>query len=59
MPQLAGERLARGADHVGQILGLAQDPLRLLGDADAERREADDAAGALDQGDADQASPAP
>ena len=46
--------LPDGADHVGQILGLAQDPLRLLGDAHAERGEAHHPPGALDQGDADQ-----
>ena len=52
--QLAGQRLARGAHHVGQVLGLAQDPPRFLGDAQAERAEADDPAGALHQGHADQ-----
>ena len=52
-PQLAGERLAGGADDVGKLLRLAQDPLRLGGDLDAERGEADHPPGALDQGHAD------
>ena len=33
--ELAGQRLARGADHVGEVLRLAQDPPRFLGDAQA------------------------
>ena len=52
--QLAVQRLALGARHVGKFLGLAQDPYRLVGDLLAERRKADHAAGALDQSDAEQ-----
>jgi len=52
-PELARERLARGAHHVGQLLGLAQYPPRLGGDSKAQRREAHDPPGALDQGDSD------
>ena len=32
MPKLAVQRLALGARHVGQLLGLAQDAQRLFGD---------------------------
>ena len=48
------QRQALGARHVGQFLGLAQHAAGLFGDLAPKRREADDAAGALDEGDADQ-----
>ncbi len=40
--------------HLGQLLGFAEDLDRLVGDLLAQRREADNAAGTLDQGDAEQ-----
>ena len=52
--QLAVQRLALGAGQLGQLLGFAQDADRLVGDLLAERGEADDPAGPLDQGDAEQ-----
>jgi hypothetical protein len=52
--QLAGQRLALGSGEVGQLLALAQDAQRLVGNLLAERREADDPPRALDQGDAEQ-----
>ena len=53
-PQIPGERLAFGPRHVGQFLGFAKDLACFLGDFRSQGREADDAAGALDQGDAEQ-----
>ena len=53
-PELAGERLAGRAHHVRQILGLAQDPLRLFRHPDAERGEAHHAPRPLDEHHADQ-----
>ncbi len=44
MPKLAMKRLALGARHVGQLLRLAEDAQRLVGDLLAERGEADHAA---------------
>ena len=52
--QFAGQGEALGARHVGEFLGLAQHTAGLFGDAHAERSKADDAARALDEGDADQ-----
>ena len=53
--QLAGQRLALGAGHVGQLLGSRAGPARALSAIFcAERGEADDPPGALDQGDAEQ-----
>src|SRR5690606_40923026 len=53
-PELAGERLARGLDEIGQFLGLAQQAVGLGDDRVAERGEADHAAAALDQRHAEQ-----
>ena len=52
--QFASQRQAFGARHVRQFLGLAQHAASLFGNAQAQRREADDAASSLDQGYADQ-----
>ena len=52
--KLAVERLALRARHVGELLALAQQAHRFVGDLLAERGEAHDAAGALDQHDAEQ-----
>ncbi len=53
-PQLARERLARGLDQVGQLLGLAQQAVRLGDHRVAERGEAHHPPAALDQRHAEQ-----
>ena len=53
-PKFAMKRPALRTRHFGEFFGLAQDADRFVGDLLAERREADDAAGPLDQGDAEQ-----
>ena len=49
------KRLALGAGHFGQLLGLAQDAHGLVRDPLPERGEADHSARALDQGHPEQA----
>src|SRR3546814_3247437 len=46
---LADERRGRRRRHVGKLLSLAQHAVRLFDDGVAQRGEADDAAGALDE----------
>ncbi len=53
-PHLARQRPAGSARDVPQFLRLAQHAARLVRDPVAQRREAHDAAGAFDEGDADQ-----
>ncbi len=53
-PQFADQRRRSGGGHVGQLLGLAQDAVRFLDDRIAQSGKADDAAGAFDQGRAEQ-----
>ena len=52
--QVSAKRLAGRLGDGGQFLSLAQHPVRLFHDTVAERGEADNPAGALDQGHADQ-----
>ena len=48
------KRLALGARHLGKLFGLAKNAHRLVGDLLAERGEADQAAGPLDERHAEQ-----
>jgi hypothetical protein len=53
-PEVAGQGLPRRPDEIGELLGLAQDPPRLLHHPVAQRREAHHAFRPLDQHHADQ-----
>ena len=48
------KRLAFGTRHLAELFGFAEYADRLVGDLLAEGREADEAAGALDKGNAEQ-----